>query len=140
MAKAKKMKAEDPSILDFAGGEPDFATPERITNATIASLRSGNTHYIVGPGIPALRQAIQKKLQQENGIICDAEHILVTPGGKNAIYLTLQALLNPGDEVMILNPAWVTYEPAVLAAHGEPVAVQFSMLLVPFARPKIAPK
>lgn len=124
MAKAKKMKSEDPSILDFAGGEPDFATPERITNATIASLRSGNTHYIVGPGIPALRQAIQKKLQQENGIICDAEHILVTPGGKNAIYLTLQALLNPGDEVMILNPAWVTYEPAVLAAHGEPVAVQ----------------
>lgn len=124
MAKAKKMKAVDPEILDFAGGEPDFATPERITNAAIESLRAGNTHYIVGPGIPELRQAIQKKLEQENGIICHDDRILVTPGGKNAIYLTLQALLNPGDEVIILNPAWVTYEPAVLAAHGEPVCVQ----------------
>lgn len=123
MAKAKQMKKEDPGIIDLAGGEPDFATPQRITEATIESLRAGNTHYAVGPGIPPLREAIQAKLERENGICCSADNILVTPGGKNAIYLAIQALLNPGDEVIILNPAWVTYEPAVIAAGGEPVCV-----------------
>lgn len=123
MAKAKQMKKLDPGVIDLAGGEPDFATPDRITVATIRSLTEGNTHYMVGPGIPELRQAIQDKLEQENGIVCSADTILVTPGGKNAIYLALQAMLNPGDEVIILNPAWVTYEPAVIAAGGEPVCV-----------------
>ena len=123
MAKAKQMKKLDPGVIDLAGGEPDFATPDRITVATIRSLTEGNTHYMVGPGIPELRQAIRDKLEQENGIVCSADTILVTPGGKNAIYLALQAMLNPGDEVIILNPAWVTYEPAVIAAGGEPVCV-----------------
>lgn len=123
MAKAKQMKKLDSSVIDLAGGEPDFATPDRITVATIRSLTEGNTHYMVGPGIPELRQAIRDKLEQENGIVCSADTILVTPGGKNAIYLALQAMLNPGDEVIILNPAWVTYEPAVIAAGGEPVCV-----------------
>ena len=123
MAKAKLMKKADPSIIDLAGGEPDFATPAKITEATIKSLTAGNTHYAVGPGIPELRQAIRNKLEQENGILCSADNIMVTPGGKNAIYLAIQALINPGEEVILLNPAWVTYEPAVIAAGGEPVCV-----------------
>ncbi len=123
MAKAKQMKKLDPSVIDLAGGEPDFATPDRITETTIRSLAGGNTHYAVGPGIPELRQAIRDKLERENGIACNADNILVTPGGKNAIYLALQAMLNPGEEVILLNPAWVTYEPAVIAAGGEPVCV-----------------
>lgn len=126
MAKAKQMKKEDPTIIDLAGGEPDFATPQRITEATIESLRSGNTHYAVGPGIPPLREAIREKLERENGIRCSADNIMVTPGGKNAIYLAIQAVLNPGEEAIIFNPAWVTYEPAVIAAGGEPVCVDLN--------------
>lgn len=123
MQKAKQMKKLDPTVIDLAGGEPDFGTPAKITKATIKSLTAGNTHYAVGPGIPELRQAIRDKLERENGILCSADNIMVTPGGKNAIYLAIQALINPGEEVMILNPAWVTYEPAVIAAGGEPVCV-----------------
>ena len=123
MQKAKQMKKVDPSVIDLAGGEPDFGTPAKITEATIQSLLAGNTHYAVGPGIPELRQAIRDKLERENGIHCSVDTIMVTPGGKNAIYLAIQALINPGEEVMILNPAWVTYEPAVIAAGGEPVCV-----------------
>ena len=123
MQKAKQMKKVDPTVIDLAGGEPDFGTPAKITEATIKSLTAGNTHYAVGPGIPELRQAIRDKLERENGILCSADNIMVTPGGKNAIYLAIQALINPGEEVMILNPAWVTYEPAVIAAGGEPVCV-----------------
>lgn len=123
MTKAKQMKKVDPGIIDLAGGEPDFATPDRITQATIKSLTAGNTHYAVGPGIPELRQAIRDKLERENGIVCSADTIMVTPGGKNAIYLAIQALINPGEEVILLNPAWVTYEPAIIAAGGEPVCV-----------------
>ena len=103
MAKAKQMKKEDPTIIDLAGGEPDFSTPQRITEATIESLRAGNTHYAVGPGIPPLREAIREKLERENGIRCSADNIMVTPGGKNAIYLAIQAVLKPGEEVIIFK-------------------------------------
>lgn len=127
MAKAKQMQKTDPGIINLAGGEPDFPTPEKITVAAIRSLTNGNTHYTVGAGIPELRQAIAKKLQEKNGIICSADCIAVTPGGKNAIYLALQALLNHGEEVIVLNPAWVSYEPAVIAAGGESVRVDLDL-------------
>lgn len=123
MAKAKEMKKTDPSVIGLAGGEPDFDTPERITVAAIRALTEGDTHYAVGPGLPELRQAIAKKLQEDNGIPCDPNCILVTPGGKNAIYLAIQAILNEGDEAIILNPAWVSYEPIIQAAGGITVKV-----------------
>ena len=123
MAKAKEMKKTNPLVINLAGGEPDFPTPDRISMAAIRSLTEGNTHYVVGPGIPALRTAIATKLREENGIICDEDCILVTPGGKNAIYLVAQAVLNAGDEVMYMTPAWVSYEPIILAAGGVPVPV-----------------
>lgn len=124
IGKAKEMQKTDPSIISLAGGEPDFDTPAPITMGAIKSLLEGNTHYVVGPGIPELREVIQRKLLDENGIICDANNILVTPGGKNAIYLAVHAILNPGDEVIVLDPAWVSYEPIIQAAGGKCVKVK----------------
>lgn len=123
MAKAKEMQQKDPSVIGLAGGEPDFDTPDRITMEAIRSLSTGNTHYVIGPGITALRVAIQKKLMIENCIDCDVNSILVTPGGKNAIYLAIHALLNEGDEAIVLNPAWVSYEPIIIAAGGSTIKV-----------------
>lgn len=124
MTRAKEMQKKDPTVIGLAGGEPDFDTPARISEAAIQSLRDGYTHYVVGPGLPELRAAICKKLREENGVICDENCILVTPGGKNAIYLAVQALLNEGDEVIVLDPAWVSYEPIVQAAGGVTVKVK----------------
>lgn len=124
MGKAKEMQKKDPSVISLAGGEPDFDTPTSITIGAIKSLLEGNTHYVVGPGIPELREAIQKKLQKENGIFCDVNHILLTPGGKNAIYLAIHAVLNPEDEVLVLDPSWVSYEPIIQAAGGKCVKVK----------------
>lgn len=124
MAKAKEMQKKDPSVIGLAGGEPDFKTPDRISMAAIRSLTEGNTHYVVGPGIPELRRAIAEKLRRENGVECDEGCVLVTPGGKNAIYLAVCAVLNHGEEAIILDPAWVSYEPIVQAAGGKAVKVK----------------
>ena len=124
MGKAKEMQKKDPSVIGLAGGEPDFPTPDRISMAAIRSLTEGNTHYVVGPGIPELRAAIRQKLLEDNGIDCDPNCILVTPGGKNSIYLAVQALLNEGDEAIVLDPAWVSYEPIIQAAGGVTVKVK----------------
>ena len=124
MARAKEMQKTDPGVIGLAGGEPDFPTPARITEAAIRSLREGNTHYTVGAGIPELRAAIAKKLREENRVVCDEDCILITPGGKNAIYLAVHAVLNEGDEAVILDPSWVSYEPIVLSAGGVPVRVK----------------
>jgi len=124
MGRAKEMQKKDPTVIGLAGGEPDFDTPNRISMAAIRSLTEGNTHYVVGPGIPELRAAIKKKMLEENGVECDENCILVTPGGKNAIYLAVQAVLNEGDEVIVLDPAWVSYEPIVQAAGGVTVKVK----------------
>lgn len=120
MAKAKELQKQDPTVIGLAGGEPDFSTPDRISMAAIRSLSEGYTHYVVGPGLPELRAAIRKKLLEENGIDWDENCILVTPGGKNAIYLAVQALLNEGDEAIVLDPAWVSYEPIIQAAGASP--------------------
>lgn len=124
MTRAKEMQKKDPTVIGLAGGEPDFDTPHRISMAAIRSLAEGNTHYVVGPGIPELRAAIKKKLLEENGIDCDENCILITPGGKNAIYLAVQAVLNEGDEAIVLDPAWVSYEPIIQAAGGTTVKVK----------------
>ncbi len=124
IGKAKEMQKTDPTIISLAGGEPDFDTPAPITMGAIKSLLEGNTHYVVGPGILELREAIQKKLLEENGIVCDVNNILLTPGGKNAIYLAIHAVLNPEDEVIVLDPAWVSYEPIIQAAGGKCVKVK----------------
>ncbi|MCI9600419.1 pyridoxal phosphate-dependent aminotransferase [uncultured Oscillibacter sp.] len=123
MAKAKKMEALDPAIIDLAGGEPDFPTPAPICREMFRQVEQGYTHYTVGPGLPALRTRIAEKLLQENGCAYDPEGIIVTPGAKYAIYLAVRTLLNPGDRAMYLTPAWVSYPSIVAAAGGVPVPV-----------------
>ena len=123
MAKAKRMKQADPEIVDLAGGEPDFDTPEKICQELFKQINAGYTHYTVGPGLPELREKIAEKLNKENGCHYAPEGVVVTPGGKYSIYLGVRVLTNPGDEVIYLNPGWVSY-PSIIEASGcVPVAV-----------------
>lgn len=124
MARAKDMQKTDPTVIGLAAGEPDFPTPDRICMEAVRALAEGYTHYTMGPGLPELRARIREKLARDNGIRCETGDILVTPGGKNAIFLAVNALLNPGDEAIILDPSWVSYEPIVLSAGGVPVHVR----------------
>lgn len=123
MARAKELQKTDPTVIGLAGGEPDFPTPDRICMEAVRCLSQGETHYSASNGIPELRSRIRKKLAEENGILCQDDEIFIMPGGKFAIYAAVTALLNEGEEVMILNPAWVSYEPIVLSAGGVPVNV-----------------
>ncbi len=117
MAKAKQMQAKDSSVISLAGGEPDFDTPKAICEEMFKWVNKGYTHYTVGPGLPELRQRIARKLKEENGCDYDPDGIVVTPGGKFAIYLAVRAVVNPGDEVMFLEPGWVSY-PSIIEASG----------------------
>lgn len=123
MAKAKEMQREDPSVINLSGGEPDFATPEKICQEVTKALQEGDTHYSDFRGNADLRARIADKLLADNGIICTADDILITPGGKYAVYLAVRALINPGDEAIWLTPGWVSYPSIVQASGGMPVAV-----------------
>lgn len=126
--KAKAMRASSVDVITLATGEPDFDTPDRARLAGIRAIVEGRTHYTESRGIKPLREAIAQTLQRENGIACGADNILLSPGGKYAIYETVRTLIDPGkgQEVMILNPCWVSYAPIVLAAGGVPVGVELS--------------
>ena len=123
MDKARAMKAEGINVISLAGGEPDFDTPAPALLKGIQGLTNGHTHYTAGRGIPTLRKRLAKKLQEENGIRCTPDEILVTPGGKASIYVAVRTLINPGEEVLIPDPSWVSYGPIVLASAGVPVHV-----------------
>lgn len=126
MAQAKQMKATDPSVISLAGGEPDFDTPVKIREELKRQLDAGYTHYTVGPGLPELRQAIAQKLQEENGCAYTPEGVIVTPGGKFAIYMAVRSMVNPGDEVMYLEPGWVSYPSIIEASAAKPVPVRLT--------------
>lgn len=123
MDKARTMKAQGIDVINLAGGEPDFDTPAPVTLKGIQALTNGHTHYTAGRGIPELRSRIAQKLKEENGIPCGPENILVTPGAKAAIYCAVRTLIDPGEEVLILDPSWVSYAPIVQASSGVPVNV-----------------
>ncbi|MCB0115646.1 MAG: aminotransferase class I/II-fold pyridoxal phosphate-dependent enzyme, partial [Caldilineaceae bacterium] len=123
MQKGRELKAAGKDVINLAGGEPDFDTPKHIQEAGFAAIRAGDTHYPPSFGSPALLEAITAKLARENNVHVTPDQIMVTPGGKWAIYATLAALLDPGDEVMILDPAWVSYAPMVQLNRGVPVHV-----------------
>ena len=123
MAKAKKLKAIDPEIVDMGGGEPDFDTPKKICDELFKQIQAGYTHYTVGPGLLELREKIAEKLTKQNGCHYSPDEIIVTPGGKYAIYLAVRALVEPDDEVIYLNPSWVSYPSIVEASNGIPVPV-----------------
>lgn len=126
MSKAKQLQAVDPSVINLSGGEPDFDTPLRIRNEAKRLLDSGFTHYTVGPGLPELREGIAKKLQKENGCTYPPEGIIVTPGAKFAIYIAVRSMVNSGDEVMYLEPGWVSYSSIIEASSAVPVPVQLA--------------
>ncbi|MBI2875052.1 MAG: pyridoxal phosphate-dependent aminotransferase, partial [Firmicutes bacterium] len=124
MDKARKLKAQGEDVVSLAAGEPDFDTPGHIVEAGIQALREGLTRYAPARGIPELTEAIARKLREENGVEADpAKGIMVVPGGKMALFAAIAALVDPGDEAVYLEPGWVSYEPMVLMAGGQPVPV-----------------
>ena len=108
-AKAKALKAEGQDICSLSAGEPDFDTPAFIRQAAATALEAGHTRYGPAAGEPALREAIAAKLSQENGVATQTEQVLVTNGGKQALYNLFQVLLGPGDELLLPAPYWLSY-------------------------------
>jgi aspartate/methionine/tyrosine aminotransferase len=123
-AKAKALKAAGRDVIGFGAGEPDFATPEPIVAAAIAACSDpAMHHYTPAGGLPALRQAIAEKTQRDSGYAITAAQVLVTNGGKQAVYEAFAALLDPGDEVLLPAPYWTTYPESIKLAGGEPVEI-----------------
>ncbi len=122
--KAKALKAEGISVCSFSVGEPDFPTPAHIVAAAEKALEMGKTKYGPAAGEPKLREAIAQKLQKENLLCYGAENIIVTNGGKHSLFNLFLATIEPGDEVIIPAPYWVSYPEMVKLAEGKPVIVE----------------
>ena len=120
-ATAKRLTASGLDIIDMGVGEPDFDTPRHIVEAGCNSIRMGETHYAPTGGIPELRQAIAEKLNRDNQIHAGAEDVIVTPGAKMAVFAAVQALMQEGEECVLIGPSWVSYEPSVAFAGGSVV-------------------
>ena len=120
-----KMKAEGADIVSFSMGEPDFSTPSNIADACVESLRSGFTHYTPSTGIPELRKAVADYSRSKNGIPCDASNVLITPT-KQALFMIALAYLDPGDEVLLPDPSWVSYEAHIRMTGAVPKYVTTS--------------
>jgi aspartate aminotransferase len=119
-AKAGKLRSEGVDIVNFSAGEPDFDTPERIKAAAIEALRNGMTKYTDVKGIEPLREAIVQKYQSEQGLSYGKDDVLVSCGAKHSLYNLFQAVVNPGDEVLIPAPYWVSYSDMALLGGGVP--------------------
>src|SRR6185436_5431717 len=123
-SKAKAMKAEGLDVCGFGAGEPDFDTPEHIKAAAQAAIESGFTKYTPSSGIPELRQAISEKFQADNGLTYKSSQIIVSNGAKHSCYNAILATCQPGDEVIIPAPYWLSYPEMVRLAGADPVFVQ----------------
>lgn len=123
-ARAAELRAAGKDIIGLGAGEPDFDTPDHIKEAAIQAIRNGATRYTAVDGTAELKQAIINKFQRDNGLAYQPDQILVSCGGKQSFYNLCQALLNPGDEVIIPAPYWVSYPDMVRLADGEPVIVR----------------
>jgi aspartate aminotransferase len=123
-AKARALKATGRDVIALSAGEPDFDTPDNIKDAAIAAIKAGKTKYTDPDGMPELKAAICAKFKRENGLEYKPSQVHVAPGGKPVIYNALVATLNPGDEVIIPAPYWVSYPDMVLLAGGAPVSVE----------------
>jgi aspartate aminotransferase len=125
-SKAKAMKAEGIDVCGFGAGEPDFDTPEHIKQAAIVALEGGFTKYTPSAGLPELRQAISEKLEADNQLSYRPSQVVVSSGAKHSCYNAILATCQPGDEVLIPSPYWVSYPDMVRLAGAEPVIVQTS--------------
>ena len=119
--KAKRMQREGIDVISLSIGEPDFDTPAHIRQACIDSIQRGDTHYTPSNGIPELLGAVAEKITKENNFPCKPAEVMITCGAKDAIFDTMAAAVNPGDEVIIFDPAWVSYEPCIRMAGGKVV-------------------
>jgi len=127
MQKGRELKAAGHDVVNLAGGEPDFDTPKHIVEAAFKAIQAGDTHYPTAYGTPALLDAIIGKLARENNIQgVQHNQIMVTPGAKWALYATVGAIVDPGDEVIVLDPSWVSYSPIVQLNRAVPVRVELS--------------
>ncbi len=120
---ASELKSQGKDIISFSLGEPDFNTPGHIIEAAKASLARSETHYTPSPGIPELRKAIAQKLKIDNNIEAKAGNIIVTPGAKQAIFEVMLSVLQEGDEAILFDPAWVSYDPCVMLTGAKTVWV-----------------
>ena len=123
-SKARELKAAGRDVIGLGAGEPDFDTPENIKEAAIEAIRRGETKYTAVDGIPELKAAICAKFKRDNDLDYEPAQVHVAPGGKPVIYNAMVATLNPGDEVVIPAPYWVTYPDVVLLCGGTPVTVE----------------
>src|ERR1041384_2138740 len=123
-AKANALKKAGVDVVSFGAGEPDFDTPQFIKDAAIKALQAGKTKYEPTPGTIEARKAIAEKLKRENALDYPAEQIIISVGGKHALYVAFMATLNPGDEVIIPAPYWVSYPEMVKLAGGVPGIVK----------------
>jgi aspartate aminotransferase len=124
--KAQAMQAEGKNVIGLAAGEPDFDTPDNIKEAAIAAIRAGKTKYTAVDGIPELKKAIVAKFKRENNLDYKPSQVSVGTGGKQVLFNALMATVNPGDEVIVPAPYWVSYPDIVMLAGGVPVIVQGS--------------
>jgi aspartate aminotransferase len=123
-AKAKALKAAGENVIGFGAGEPDFPTPPHIVAAAEAACREPRFHhYSPTPGLPELREAIAHKTKRDSGVDCSASQVVVTNGGKHAVYNTFQVLCNQGDEVLVPAPYWTSYPEEIALGGGVPVAL-----------------
>src|SRR6201992_1060836 len=123
-AKAKALKAAGRPVIGFGAGEPDFATPDYIVEAAERACRDPrNHHYTPVAGLPELRAAVAEKTLRDTGYAVEGSQVLITNGGKQAVYNAFAALLDPGDEVLVIAPFWTTYPEAIKLAGGVPVEV-----------------
>lgn len=123
-AKAKALQAAGRPVISYAAGEPDFATPQFVVDAAAEALRDPkNFRYTPAAGLPDLRQAIAEKTLRDSGLEATPAQVIVTNGGKQAVYQAFQAVVNPGDEVLLPAPYWTTYPEAIQLADGIPVEV-----------------
>src|SRR5690606_5105093 len=122
--RASELRAAGKDIIGLGAGEPDFDTPEHIKEAAIAAIRGGQTKYTAVDGTPGLKKAIIQKFQRDNGLEYQANQILVSSGGKQSFFNLSLAIINPGDEVVIPAPYWVSYPDMVLVAEGKPVIIE----------------
>ena len=126
-AKARALKAAGKDVIGLSSGEPDFDTPQNIKDAAIKAINEGKTKYTAVDGIPELKKAICAKFKRENGLGYEPAQVTVGTGGKQVLYNALMATLNPGDEVIIPAPYWVSYPDMVLLAGGEPIVIEGAM-------------
>ena len=120
---AREMRAAGRDVLSLSAGEPDFDTPEHVRAAAVEAMEAGDTRYTAADGTPALKQAICRKFERDNGLAFEPSQITVGAGAKQVLYNVCAAVLNPGDEAIVLAPYWVSYPDIVKLCDGEPVVV-----------------